>query len=75
MTPGDFGSGHSCEDIDEIGQSDQLAKRGAAHPFPDVCAYPECEATPIVGVNRRFVCQDHLEWVLIPIRDLLRIVL
>ncbi len=63
--------GYPNEDIDEIGQSHQLAQK----PFPDVCAHPECEQRPIVGVNKRFVCQDHMKWVLVPIRDLLSIVL
>jgi len=44
------------------------------HRFPDVCAHPDCEKTPIVGVDRRFVCEDHAEWVKIPVRDLMRLV-
>lgn len=47
---------------------------GAQHPFPDVCAHPECEKTPIVGVNKRFVCEDHMKWVLKPIRDVIKLV-
>jgi len=47
---------------------------GAEKPFPDVCAHPECEKTPIVGVNKRFVCEDHMKWVLKPIRDIVRLV-
>lgn len=47
---------------------------GAEHPFPDVCAHPECEKMPIVGVNKRFVCEDHLKWVLKPIREVIRLV-
>lgn len=43
-------------------------------PFPDICAHPECEKTPIVGVDKRFVCEDHMDWVLTPVRDLLKIV-
>jgi len=47
---------------------------GAQHLFPDICAHPECDKTPIVGVNQRFVCEDHLKWVMIPVRDLFQIV-
>ena len=47
---------------------------GWQKPFPDICAHPECEKTPIVGVNKRFVCEDHMDWVLTPVRDLLQIV-
>jgi len=47
---------------------------GAKYPFPDICAHPECEKTPIVGVNQRFVCEDHMDWVLTPVRDLLQVV-
>lgn len=64
--------GHPNEDIDEIGQSDQLAR--AQKPFPDVCAHPECDKTPIVGVNKRFVCADHTDWVLKPIGEIVRLV-
>ena len=49
-------------------------QRGAQHLFPDICAHPECEKTPIVGINQRFVCEDHLKWVMTPVRDLLQIV-
>jgi len=47
---------------------------GCIKPFPDKCAYPECEKTPIVGVNKRFVCEDHLKWVLRPMREIVRLV-
>ena len=47
---------------------------GAEKPFPDVCAHPECEKTPIVGVNKRFVCEDHMKWVLKLIRDIVKLV-
>ena len=47
---------------------------GAQKPFPDICAHPECEKTPIVGVNKRFVCEDHMDWVMTPVRDLLQVV-
>lgn len=43
-------------------------------PFPEECAHPECAKTPIVGVNKRFVCEDHLKWVLKPIREIVRLV-
>lgn len=62
--------GHPNEDIDEIGLSHQLAQK----PFPDVCAHPDCDQTPIVGVNKRFVCPDHMKWVLKPVRDALSVV-
>ncbi len=68
----DFGPSHPNEDIDEIGQSHQLAC--AQKPFPDVCAHPECDERPIVGINKRFVCPDHLKWVLKPVRDALSVV-
>ena len=42
--------------------------------FPDVCAHPDCEKTPIVGVKKRFVCEDHVEWVMLPMRDLIKLV-
>ena len=61
-------AGHPNEDIDEVGQSAQLAR------FPDVCAFPDCELVPIVGIDRRFVCQYHVEWAMTPMRDLLQIV-
>lgn len=68
--------GHPNEDIEEIGLSDVIARFGAQNPFPDVCAHPECEKTPILGVNRRFVCEDpyHVKWVYKPVRDLLSVV-
>ena len=47
---------------------------GCVLPFPQVCAYHDCEKTPIVGVNKRFVCEDHLKWVLKPMRDIVRLV-
>lgn len=47
---------------------------GCIKPFPDECAHPECEKTPIVGVNKRFVCEDHLKWVLKPMREVIRLV-
>ena len=43
-------------------------------PFPDVCAHPDCDQTPIVGINKRFVCPDHMKWVLKPVRDALSVV-
>ncbi len=46
---------------------------GSLTPFPDECAHPECEKMPIVGVNKRFVCEDHLKWVLQPIRDVVKL--
>lgn len=48
-------------------------KIGAQKPFPEVCAHPECPKIPIVGVNKRFVCEDHLKWVLEPIRQVVRL--
>lgn len=47
---------------------------GCVLPFPQLCAHPDCEKTPIVGVNKRFVCEDHLKWVLKPMRDIVRLV-
>ncbi len=47
---------------------------GAQNPFPDECAHPECKKTPIVGVNKRFVCEDHTDWVLKPIGEIVRLV-
>lgn len=47
---------------------------GAQYPFPDECAHPECTKTPIVGVNKRFVCADHTDWVLKPIGEVVRLV-
>lgn len=47
---------------------------GRILPFPQICAHPDCEKTPIVGVNKRFVCEDHLKWVMRPIRDFVRLV-
>lgn len=47
---------------------------GCVMPFPQLCAYPDCEKIPIVGVNKRFVCEDHLKWVLKPMRDIVRLV-
>lgn len=47
---------------------------GCVLPFPQVCAYPDCEKIPIVGVNKRFVCEDHMKWVLKPMRDIVRLV-
>lgn len=64
--------GHPNEDIDEIGLSDLMAEQ--QKPFPDVCAHPECEKTPIVGVNKRFVCEDHVDWVMKPIGEVVRLV-
>ena len=47
---------------------------GRILPFPQICAHPDCEKTPIVGVNKRFVCEDHLKWVMKPIRDIVKLV-
>ena len=47
---------------------------GCVLPFPQLCAHPDCEKIPIVGVNKRFVCEDHLKWVLKPMRDIVRLV-
>ena len=47
---------------------------GCVLPFPQLCAHPDCEKIPIVGVNKRFVCEDHLKWVLKPIREIIRLV-
>jgi hypothetical protein len=47
---------------------------GCVLPFPQLCAYPDCEKIPIVGVNKRFVCEDHMKWVLKPMRDIVRLV-
>jgi len=47
---------------------------GCVLPFPQLCAHPDCEKIPIVGVNKRFVCEDHLKWVLKPIREIVRLV-
>ncbi len=47
---------------------------GCVRPFPQICAHPDCEKIPIVGVNKRFVCEDHLKWVLKPIREIVRLV-
>jgi len=47
---------------------------GCVLPFPQLCAHPDCEKIPIVGVNKRFVCEDHLQWVLKPMRDIVRLV-
>ncbi len=47
---------------------------GCILPFPQLCAHPDCEKIPIVGVNKRFVCEDHLKWVLKPMRDIVRLV-
>ena len=47
---------------------------GCVLPFPQLCAHPDCEKVPIVGVNKRFVCEDHLKWVLKPMRDIVRLV-
>jgi len=66
--------GYPNEDIDEIGQSDQLSKGVVQIPFPDVCAHYACEKTPIVGVNKRFVCEDHIKWVLKPLREVIKLV-
>ena len=46
---------------------------GAQEPFPTECAHPRCKKTPIVGVNKRFVCEDHVKWVLEPIRDVIKL--
>ncbi len=54
----------------EVG--DELS--GSLMPFPEECAHPECLKKPIVGVSKRFVCEDHLKWVLKPIRDIVRLV-
>lgn len=48
-------------------------KIGAQEPFPDECAHPECKKTPIVGVSKRFVCEDHLKWVLEPVHRVIRL--
>ena len=66
--------GHPNEDVNEIGLSDAIARFGTQIPFPDVCAHPECESRPIVGINKRFVCPDHMKWVLKPVRDALSVV-
>lgn len=55
-------------------ESNQFAKGVAQIPFPDICAYPECEKTPIVGVNKRFVCEDHIKWVLKPMHEVIKLV-
>ena len=34
-----------------------------------VCAHPECEAPPIVGVNSAWVCKAHLDWVFANVRQ------
>ena len=47
---------------------------GCVRPFPQICAHHDCEKIPIVGVNKRFVCEDHLKWVLKPIREIVRLV-
>ena len=47
---------------------------GCVLPFPQLCAHPDCEKIPIVGVNKRFVCEDHLKWVLKPIREIIKLV-
>ena len=47
---------------------------GCVRPFPQICAHPDCEKIPIVGVNKRLVCEDHLKWVLKPIREIVRLV-
>jgi hypothetical protein len=57
-------------EVNEVG--DELP--GCIVPFPEECAHPECEKKPIVGVQKRFVCEDHLKWVLKPIRDFVRLV-
>lgn len=41
---------------------------------PEECAHPDCKKTPIVGVNKRFICADHIKWVLNPIREIVRLV-
>lgn len=43
-------------------------------PFAGECAHPHCKKTPIVGVSKRFVCEDHLKWVLDPIREIVKLV-
>lgn len=57
--------------VENLSMSDQI---GAQHPFPGECAHPECTKTPIVGVNKRFVCEDHTDWVLKPIGEIVRLV-
>lgn len=49
-------------------------KVGAQYPFPDECAHPDCKKTPIVGVNKRFVCPDHTDWVLQPIGEIVKLI-
>jgi len=67
---------HSDEDsipaleVNEVG--DELP--GCVLPFPQLCAHPDCEKIPIVGVDKRFVCEDHLKWVLKPIREIVKLV-
>lgn len=30
---------------------------------PTKCEHPDCDKEAIAGVNNRYVCKDHLDWV------------
>lgn len=70
MTTPDPDAGVPALEMNETGEM----LPGSLLPFPDRCAHPECTKTPIVGVNKRFVCEDHLKWVLKPIREIVKLV-
>lgn len=42
-----------------------------AIPMPDECVHPDCENKPVVAVDRKFVCNEHLPWALKPTREIL----
>ena len=45
---------------------------GCVRPFPQICAHPDCEKIPIVGVTKRFVWQDNPKVVFKTIREIVR---
>lgn len=72
MLPGRLDKSFPNEEVEELGLM-IVPDPDGEKPFPQECAHPDCAKTPIVGVNKRFVCEDHLKWVLKPIREIIRL--